>query len=206
RPLQGSSVTLSHTVKSQKPISNKRFEGTKQTIPSTIGSKENRLKAKSATPPAAVESPNREIQPESPKTGDLDWESVMNRLIERHPNIGSFVEMGTLVNVESDHVVIGYPKSASVARWRTDKPENRMLIGKICEEVAGRPLHVRVIELNDAQTAGPTIGQLRVKRKEKQDQDLLDEVRAHPLVKQALELFGGNVVSARRVPPKEETS
>ncbi|UCE64375.1 MAG: DNA polymerase III subunit gamma/tau, partial [Nitrospirota bacterium] len=29
RPLQGSSVTLSHTVKSQKPISNKRFEGTK---------------------------------------------------------------------------------------------------------------------------------------------------------------------------------
>jgi len=143
---------------------------------------------------------------ESQKKGDLDWELVMDRLIEHHPNIGSFLEMGTLVNVESDQVVIGYQKSASVARWRTDKPENRTLVAKICEEVAGRPINVRVIELNDAQTAGPTIGQLRVKRKEKQDQVLIDEVKAHPLVKQALELFGGDVVSARRVPPKEETS
>ena len=108
--------------------------------------------------------------------------------------------------VESDQVVIGYPKSASVARWRTDKPENRTLVAKICEEVAGRPITVRVIELNDAQTAGPTISQLRAKQKEKKDQVLIDEVKAHPLVKQALELFGGDVVSARRVPPKEETS
>ena len=67
-------------------------------------------------------------------------------------------------------------------------------------------MKVRVIELNDAQAGGPTIGQLRATRKEKQDQGLLNEARAHPLVKQALELFGGDIVSARRVPPKEETS
>ena len=130
----------------------------------------------------------------------------MDRLIEHHPNIGSFLELGTLVKVESDQVVIGYPKSASVARWRADKPDHRTLVAKICEEIAGRPISVRIVELNDPLTAGPTIGQLRAKHKENKDQVLIDEVRAHPLVKQALELFGGDVVSARRVPPKEEIS
>jgi DNA polymerase-3 subunit gamma/tau len=206
RPLQGLPVNPGHTEKPQKPLSDKTPKGINKSRPSTIRPKENSPKDKSPTRPAAVVSPNREVPPESSKKGDLDWESVMDRLIEHHPNIGRFLEMGTLVNVEPDQVIIGYQKSASVARWRTDKPENRTLVAKICGEVAGRPINVRVIELNDAQTAGPTIGQLRANRKEKQDQGLIDEVRAHPLVKQALELFGGDVVSARRVPPKEETS
>ena len=153
-----------------------------------------------------AEPPNRRISQESQKRGALDWELVMDQLLEHHPNIGRFLEQGTLVTVEPDEVVIGYQKSASVAKWQTNKPENRGLVARICEQVAGRPMTVRVIELNDNQSAGPTIGQQRVMQKEKQDQGLLDEVRAHPLVKQALELFGGDVVSARRVPPKEETS
>ena len=130
----------------------------------------------------------------------------MDRLIEHHPNIGSFVELGTLVNTEPDQVVIGYQKNASVARWRTDKPENRTIIAKVCEDVAGRPVKVRVIELKDSQKIGPTIGQLRAQREGKQEESLLNEARAHPLVKQALELFGGDIVSARRVPSKEERS
>ena len=202
RPTQGPSSTG----KFQKPPSKEKTEGMRSSVPRPVDPKENTLKAKSPSASAAAESPIKET-PETPlKTSDLDWDSVMDQLIENHPNIGSFVEMGTLVNVESDQVVIGYPKSASVARWRTDKPENRTLVAKICEKVAGRPITVRVIELTSPKQAQPTIGQLRGKQKEKKDQILMDEVRAHPLVKQALELFGGDVVSARRVPPKEETS
>jgi DNA polymerase-3 subunit gamma/tau len=192
--------------KFQKPMHDKAVGGINKTTPDTARPKETKSKDELPTRPAAVESPNREVPTESHEKGDLDWESVMDQLNEHHPNIGSFLEMGTLVKVESDQVVIGYPKSATVARWRTDKPENRNLVAKICEEVAGRPITVRVIELNATQTSGPTIGQLRATHKEKNDQVLIDEVRAHPLVKQALELFGGDVVSARRVPSKEEIS
>ena len=202
RPPQGSSGTA----KFQKPLSKERTEGVRTTVPRPVDPKEHTVKAKSPSRPAAAEPPHKETPETSRRTSDLDWDSVMDQLIEHHPNIGSFLEMGTLVNVESDQVVIGYPKSASVARWRTDKPENRTLVAKICEKVAGRPITVRVIELASPQQTQPTIGQLRGKQKEKKDQILMDEVRAHPLVKQALELFGGDVVSARRVPPKEETS
>jgi DNA polymerase-3 subunit gamma/tau len=206
RPPPGSSVNPNHTTISQKPMHDQAGGGVNKTTPRPLPPQNTGAKEEPPTRPAAVASPKREVPIESAKKRGLDWESVMDRLIEHHPNIGSFLEMGTLVTVESDQVVIGYPKSASVARWRTDKPENRTLVAKICEEVAGRPITVRVIELNDAQTAGPTISQLRAKQKEKKDQVLIDEVKAHPLVKQALELFGGDVVSARRVPPKEETS
>ncbi len=206
RPLPPSSENPHHTPKSQRPMHDKAGGGINTSTPRSTRSMETHSKDDRSTQPAAVASPNREVPTESDKKGDLDWESVMDRLNEQHPNIGSFLEMGTLVKVESDQVVIGYPKSASVARWRTDKPENRTLVAKICEEVAGRSMTVRVIELNNPKTAGPTIRQQQATQKEKKDQVLINEVRAHPLVKQALELFGGDVVSARRVPPKEEKS
>ena len=205
-PLQGESSKPRKVEISKKPVPNQAPERIKKSSTPSIVAKETKSNHKEASLATMPESPSIMSSPESPELGEFDWETVMDRLIENHPNIGSFLELGTLMTIESDQIVIGYPKSASVARWRTDKPENRALVARICEEVSGRPMNVRVIELNDGQTNRPTIGQLRAKRQEKQDQGLLDEARAHPLVKQAMELFGGDIVSARRVPQKEETS
>ena len=177
----------------------------KKVIPNDRYTKESRPKQKAAGI-QVLESENPPVSVQKEKIGDLNWELVVDRVIQDHPNIGSFLEMGTLVSIEPDRVVIGYPKSASIARWRTDKLENRTLVAKVCAQVAGRPMNVRVIELSEAQAAKPNIAQQRAKRKQEEDQGLLEEVRAHPLVKQAQELFGGEVVSARRVPPKEEAS
>ncbi|GJL67323.1 MAG: hypothetical protein NPIRA05_22940 [Nitrospirales bacterium] len=134
----------------------------------------------------------------------VDWERVMDRLMKDHPNIGTFVEMGTLVQVDPEQVVIGYPKNASVARWRTDKPENRALVAKVCQQVSGHAINVRVVELDGTKSAALTIGQKRSQHQDQEDQNLIDEVRANPIVKQTLEMFGGEVVSAHRVSPKEE--
>ena len=205
-PLQGESPKPRKVEISKKPILDQAPEGIKKGPSRATAAKEIKSNHNEASIATMPESSSIMSSPESPELGKFDWETVMDRLIENHPNIGSFLELGTLVNIEPDLIVIGYPKSASVARWRTDKPENRALVARICEEVSGRPMNVRVIELNVAQTGRPTIGQLRAKRQEKQDQGLIEEARAHPLVKQAMELFGGDIVSARRVPQNEETS
>lgn len=149
-------------------------------------------------------SPETVAQPPSPSTVTLNWEQVVDRVIDDHPNIGSFLEKGSVVTMTADQVVLGYTKRDSIARWRTDKPENRVLIGQICEELTGRPMKVQVIEFQDGQDHPPSIGELRAKKKLEHDQDLIENVKAHPLVKQALELFGGQVVSAHRTPQKEE--
>ncbi|MCA9473343.1 MAG: DNA polymerase III subunit gamma/tau [Nitrospirales bacterium] len=157
-------------------------------------------------PPSQI--PRQEVSslaasPTSEKSS-VDWGKVMDRLMEDHPNIGTFVEMGTLVQVDPEQVVIGYPKHASVARWRTDKPENRALVAKVCQQVAGHAINVRVVELESSQATAMTIGQTRAQEQNKEDQSLIDEARTNPIVKQTLEMFGGEVVSARRLSPKEE--
>ena len=70
-------------------------------------------------------------------------------MIKDHPNIGSFLEKGSVVTLAEDHVVIGYSKRDAIARWRTDKPENRALIARYLRGIGPIvPYRVQVIELH----------------------------------------------------------
>lgn len=134
----------------------------------------------------------------------LNWETVVERLVNDHPNVGSFLEKGSVVTLTAEKVVLGYPKKDSIARWRTDKPETRALIAQVCETLTGRPVQIQVIEFKDGQEHPPSLAEIRTKKKLEEDEDLLENVKAHPLVKQAAELFGGNVVSVQRIQHSQE--
>lgn len=140
----------------------------------------------------------------SEQAGTLNWEHVVNRMIQDHPNIGSFLEKGSVVTLEADHVIIGYSKRDAIARWRTDKPENRAILAGICEELAGHPIKVQIIELQDGQARPPSMSELRAKKKREDNQDVMLHIQAHPLVKEALELFGGELGEAKKNPQEEE--
>ncbi len=158
----------------------------------------------SIEPPPSPLPKTASPQPDSTVT--LNWEQVIDRMIKEHPNIGSFLEKGSVVTLEADQVVIGFSKRDAIARWRTDKPENRETIAKVCEVLGGRPIRFKVIELHDEQKRPPSMSELRAKKKHEDSEDLMQEVKAHPLVKEALELFGGELASAERIPQKEEAS
>jgi DNA polymerase-3 subunit gamma/tau len=152
-------------------------------------------------PALASPEPTR---PVSNQTVPLKWELVVERMMKDHPNVGSFLEKGSVVTLEADQVVIGFSKRDAIARWRTDKPENRALIASVAEEFAGCPIRFKVIELQDGQERPPSMGELRAKKKHEDDQDLMLQAKTHPLVKEALEVFGGELESAQRQPQKEE--
>ncbi len=160
-------------------------------------------------PAASHHEKHSQFEPISPASDSdlavaLNWELVVNRMMKDHPNIGCFLEKGSVVTLGDDHVVIGFSKRDAIARWRTDKPDNRTLLSNICAELAGRPIRVQVIELQDGQARPPSMGELRAKKKHKDEQDLMQQVKSHPLVKEALELFGGELVAAQRDPQNEE--
>ncbi|MDH4362436.1 MAG: DNA polymerase III subunit gamma/tau, partial [Nitrospirota bacterium] len=102
-------------------------------------------------------SPKRVAQSSSGLPVTLNWELVVERMIDDHPNIGSFLEKGSVVKMTADSVILGYSKKDSIARWRTDKPENRVLIGQVCEEFTGRPIKIQVIEFQDGQEYPPSM-------------------------------------------------
>ena len=177
--------------------------GRRETVPpKNVVSAPRTARPEVTTKPA---SPPRPAAPGSlPALRQEDWQRVVESVIQNAPNIGTFLEMGTLVKIEDNQVVVGFSKTASVACSRIQKEENRALISRVCQDVAGVSIRLRVVELTGEPGDGLTIKQMRVKKQERDDEALLEEARANPMVKHAMELFGGEVVRASRAKEKKE--
>ena len=105
--------------------------------------------------------------------------------------------MGRFMGVEGHHVMIGFAKQATVARAMLEKDDNLRALGALGERLTGRPVRIRIVELSAVENAGPTMKELRAAKEQEQRIVLFQQARAHPLVKQALELFGGELVDVR---------
>ena len=154
----------------------------------------------------AVARPTLAAPPPASPPVQLNWEQAVEHVCSKHPNIGAFLEMGTLIAVEGNQLLIGYPGNASVARGMMEKPDNQRLIAALCGELAGQPVRLKIVELADGQAAAPSPAQARAAKARSQKDTLLDQTRAHPLVKQARDVFGSDVVDVRQGTPRKETA
>ncbi|WP_447978874.1 DNA polymerase III subunit gamma/tau [Candidatus Nitrospira bockiana] len=172
--------------------------------PRTNGSSTLEQRAEGATPSATAVAVS---VPEGRTTAQisLNWEQVVERVEQRHPSIGPFLAMACLIGFEGRDLTIGYPHTASIALARVQKDDSLRAISEICTECIGLPVRVRVVELGEGQSSGPSVSESRANKERIQKQSLLVETRAHPLVKQALALFGGDVIEVRRTTVREET-
>ena len=136
----------------------------------------------------------------------LNWEQVVEHVSSRHPNVGVFLEMGALLGIEGNQLTIGYPSNASVARGMMEKPDNQLLLADLCAELAGRPVRLKFVELAGGQTAALSPAQTRAAQARSQKDALLEQTRAHPLVKQARDVFGSDLVDVRQAAPRKETA
>ncbi len=134
----------------------------------------------------------------------LDWDRVQDQVEAQHPNIAPFLGRGFLVGVEGNQVTIGYSKADTVARGVIERQDNLQTLAAVCQELAGRPIRVRVIETVEGQAVGRRRTEVRAAAAQEQKVVLLERTRAHPLVKQALALFGGEVIDVRRPPRHKE--
>ena len=174
--------------------------------PTTRPGGEAKQMPRTPAPPRGKPSPAtlRTSGQASPVIGKEDWQRVVEAVVRDHPNVGTFLEKGTLVKIEGQEVIVGFPKKASLACSRIQKEETRALIAKICRDVVKATIQLRVVELAEDPGEGGTMKQMRVQRQQQDDETLLQEARAHPLVKHAMDLFGGEVVKASRGPEQKE--
>jgi DNA polymerase-3 subunit gamma/tau len=141
---------------------------------------------------------------EAPPTLSLNWEQVVERIEALHPQLAPFLSIGMPV-IQQGEVRLGYSAKASVARGMIEKPDNLRVVSGICEQLAGRPVRVILVELSDDHKSGPTMAEIRATKQREQKEVLLERTRSHPLVKQTLEVFGGQLVTVREVTPEKET-
>jgi hypothetical protein len=117
-----------------------------------------------------------------------------------------FLEMGALLGIEGNQLTIGYPSNASVARGMMEKPDNQRLLADLCAGLAGRPVRLKFVELAGGQTAALSPAQTRAAQARSQKDALFEQTRAHPLVKQARDVFGSDLVDVRQAAPRKETA
>ena len=135
----------------------------------------------------------------------LGWDEIVERIEQRHPNIAPFLARAGSMKLDGGKVIIGFPRTASVALARIQKPEVLESIAAVCRELAGRELTVSALELGDESQNGPTLAERRAAKERDHKDMLLEQTRSHPLVKQALAMFGGDVVDVRPTVSQKET-
>jgi len=139
-----------------------------------------------------------------PQAVTLDWERLQEEVGHSFPNIAPFLEMGRLVAIEGNAVTIGFGKQATVARAMLEKADNIQALTSLCERMSGQPVRVRVVELTDTDPPGPTMAQIRAAKEQEQKLVLLERAKAHPVVKQALEIFGAELADVRTISNRQE--
>ena len=134
----------------------------------------------------------------------LNWEQFQEEVGQNFPNIAPFLEMGRLVGIEGNVVTIGFTKQATVARAMLEKTDNIQALSSLCERVSGQPVRLRVVELTESDPQGPTMAQIRAAKEQEQKLVLFEQAKAHPVVKQALEIFGAELADVRTVSNRHE--
>jgi DNA polymerase-3 subunit gamma/tau len=134
----------------------------------------------------------------------LDWERFQAEVGHNFPNIAPFLEMGRLVSIEGNAVTIGFGKQATVARAMLEKADNIETLTSLCERMSGQPVRVRVVELAETDPPGPTMAQIRAAKEQEQKLVLFERAKAHPVVKQALEMFGAELADVRTISDRQE--
>ena len=112
--------------------------------------------------------------------------------------------MGRLVGIEGNVVTIGFTKQATVARAMLEKMDNIQALSSLCERVSGQPVRLRIVELTESDPQGPTMAQIRAAKEQEQKLVLFEQAKAHPVVKQALEIFGAELADVRTVSNRHE--
>jgi DNA polymerase-3 subunit gamma/tau len=134
----------------------------------------------------------------------LNWEQVQEEVANASSRIAAFLERGRFVGMDGHVVTIGFGKQATGARGMIENPDNMAVLTSICERLSGQTVRLRIVELTESDPPGQTMAQLREAKEKEQRLVLFEQARAHPAVKQALEMFGVELAEVRPVSNQKE--
>ena len=168
------------------------------------------LVAPASVAPASVAPVQQESKTASPAEAsaaavEVNWEQFQQAVSTNHPNIAPFLEMGRLVKIEGGVITLGFAKQVTTARSMLEKEDNLQALAALGESLYGCAIRIRIVEVAEQDPgAAPTMKQIRVAKEQEQRLILTQQAKAHPLVKQALEMFGGELAEVRTTAPAQE--
>jgi DNA polymerase-3 subunit gamma/tau len=150
-------------------------------------------------PPAATAAPVSKPTAAKPQPhgSHSDWERFVAFAVEKRPAIGSVLEHGSPLKLESDVMEIGFPTGSYYLTSAQDADSIKE-IQDLAREFSGTAKTIKIKPIIPETGDSP----LSLAEKKKCDKDqriesLKQEVASHPVINEALRLFGGSITDIR---------
>ena len=126
------------------------------------------------------------------------WKAFVQFAKRKKPPLASLLEQGSPLTLNEEFLEIGYPHKSFYLE-RMQEMDTRSVLNTLCSEFFQRKMMVRVAGMNPQPLspyppgAGPEGNHERRNSKRNQEEEALN----HPLVKEAINIFGGRVMEIK---------
>jgi DNA polymerase-3 subunit gamma/tau len=156
------------------------------------------------TSPASAGSPHKgasHVPAASPAAGDsIDmtevWPKAVQLAYTRRPLIKTWIESAQLRGIEGRNVLLGFAPDQKTIMESLSRPANRSFLEALLKEMTGTDWTVKLSLVDGlASTSPPEEMQIETERGKPAPNDSLDSFKNDPLIREALEIFKGEIKS-----------
>ena len=117
----------------------------------------------------------------------VNWDELINRVKEKKPNIGSYLEQGELVRSSEKELIIGFSDRSSFLIELIEREDNKKVLKSLINDICHREIHLKFVKIS----ANADSGNIGIRNGAGVD--------INPLVKDALDIFGGKLLGVRKI-------
>lgn len=165
---------------------------------SGIAQEEEKRSAHKKPIKAVPEKRGEDIAPPSPSGVSLSkeaWEKALVDMKKRRPNIGSYLEQGSLRGIDQQGIRIGYSEENSFLIPLVQKEESLKWLSSFLENRFQRKVKLVLCTLPKSESSPPAVpGQSKSEPVSPQ----AEASKSHPLVQEALRVLGGKVIETKK--------
>jgi DNA polymerase-3 subunit gamma/tau len=167
---------------------------------SGAGERERGEPKKALPQPSKVAQPTPPAPP-TPKTqphgSHSDWERFVAFVVEKRPAIGSILEHGSPLKLEPGLMEIGFPAGSYYLTSAQDADSIKE-IRELAQEFSGAATAVKIKSIIPETGDSPqSLAEKKKSDREQRIEGLKQDVAAHPVINEALRLFGGTITDIR---------
>lgn len=159
---------------------------------STLSNEDDRTLATTAIPVKEERIEEKAIE----KFGveEEKWKSFVHFVKKKKPPLASLLEHGSPLSLQGDFLEIGYPEKSFYLE-RMQETETRAILTNLAKEFFQQQMRIKISGISN-HMPGNSRAQNHTAKAKKNTQE---EVLNHPLVKEALNIFGGRVVEIKNL-------
>jgi DNA polymerase-3 subunit gamma/tau len=145
------------------------------------------------TAPAA-EAPSA---PPVPPSGNRDWPGFVAFVKSKRPMLAMKLEKGSPLDIVPGSLQIGYPKGTIELSFLLEQDYQSQLT-ELALAFFGRPTTLKIVTLAETAAAPMSLAEKKTLELEKAENAMKVAADGHPVVKAALEIFGGDIESYKQ--------